>query len=60
MTIGINLGDVWSHYCRLTKKERSLVEAATELLLKGVEKSFTDQPPARVAMQAGTHSIWIS
>jgi transposase len=27
---------------------------------KGVEKWFTDLPPARVAMEAGTHSIWIS
>jgi hypothetical protein len=27
---------------------------------KGVEKWFTHVPPARVAMEAGTHSIWIS
>ena len=27
---------------------------------KGVEKWFTDLPPARVAMEAETHSIWIS
>jgi hypothetical protein len=27
---------------------------------KGVEKWFTDVPAARVAMEAGTHSIWIS
>jgi transposase len=27
---------------------------------KGVEKWFTDMPPVRVAMEAGTHSIWIS
>jgi transposase len=27
---------------------------------KAIEKWFTDVPPARVAMEAGTHSIWIS
>src|SRR5260370_11993419 len=26
----------------------------------GVEKWFTDLPPVRIAMEAGTHSIWIS
>jgi hypothetical protein len=26
----------------------------------GVEKWFTDLPPVRTAMEAGTHSIWIS
>ena len=27
---------------------------------KAIEKWFTDVAPARVAMEAGTHSIWIS
>ncbi|WP_348266429.1 hypothetical protein P8936_10455 [Edaphobacter paludis] len=27
---------------------------------KGVEKWFIDVPPTRVAMKAGTHSIWLS
>ena len=26
----------------------------------GVEKWFTDLPKARIAMEAGTHSIWVS
>jgi hypothetical protein len=26
----------------------------------GVEKWFTDLPPVRIAMEAGTHSIWVS
>jgi transposase len=26
----------------------------------GVEKWFTDLPRARIAMEAGTHSMWIS
>jgi transposase len=26
----------------------------------GVEKWFTDLPPVRIAMEAGTHSIWTS
>ena len=27
---------------------------------KAIEKWFTDVPSARVAMEAGTHSTWIS
>src|SRR5258708_29657318 len=60
MTIGIDLGDVWSITAHSTKKEKWSIEAASEPAPKGVEKWLTDVPPARVAMEAGTHSIWIS
>lgn len=29
-------------------------------LIAGVEKWFTDLPRVRIAMEAGTHSIWVS
>ncbi len=54
MTIGIDLGDVWSHYCTLNDRGRF------RTTLKAIDKWFTDVPHARVAMEAGTHSIWIS
>ena len=61
ITIGIDLGDVWSHYCTLNQDGlKSSIGAGFRTTPKAIEKWFTDVPPARVAMEAGTHSIWIS
>ncbi|MGA8672965.1 MAG: IS110 family transposase [Terracidiphilus sp.] len=60
MTIGIDLGDVWSHYCTLNEAGEVVDRGRFKTSPKGVEKWFSAVPPARVAMEAGTHSIWIS
>jgi transposase len=57
MTIGIDLGDVWSHYCTLNEDGEVVDRGRFRTTPKAVEKWFTDLPPARVAMEAGTHSI---
>ena len=60
MTIGIDLGDVWSHYCRLNEDGEVVDRGRFRTTPSGVEKWFTDLPKARIAMEAGTHSIWVS
>jgi transposase len=60
MTIGIDLGDVWSHYCTLNEDGEVVDLGRFRTSPSGVEKWFTDLPPVRIAMEAGTHSIWIS
>jgi transposase len=60
MTIGIDLGDVWSHYCTLNEDGEVVDRGRFRTTPKAIEKWFADLPPARVAMEAGTHSIWIS
>jgi transposase len=60
MTIGIDLGDVWSHYCTLNQEGEVVDRGWFRTTPAGVERWFTDLPPVRVAMEAGTHSIWIS
>jgi transposase len=60
MTIGIDLGDVWSHYCTLNEDGEVVDRGRFRTTPSGVEKSFKDVPRARVAMEAGTHSIWVS
>jgi transposase len=60
MAIGIDLGDVWSHYCTLNEEGEVIDRGRFRTSPKGVEKWFIDVPPARVAMEAGTRSIWIS
>ena len=59
-TIGIDLGDVWSHYCTLNQDGEVVNRGRFRTTPKAIEKWFTDVPSARVAMEAGTHSIWIS
>jgi transposase len=60
MTIGIDLGDVWSHYCTLNRDGEVVDRGRFRTTTKAIEKWFTDVPPARITMEAGTHSIWIS
>jgi transposase len=57
MTIGIDLGDVWSHYCTLNEDGEVVDRGRFRTSPKAVEKWFTDLPPARVAMEAGGHSL---
>ena len=56
MTIGIDLGDVWSTLNEVGWRW----SRPSPTTPKGVEKWFIDLPPARIAMEAGMHSIWIS
>ena len=60
MTIGIDLGGVWSHYCTLNQDAEVVDRGRFRTTPKGIDTWFTDEPQARVATEAGTHSIWIS
>src|SRR5260370_6055518 len=60
MTVGIDLGDVWSHYCTLNEEGEVVDRGRFRTTPTGVERWFTDLPSVRIAMEAGTHSIWIS
>jgi transposase len=53
MTIGIDLGDVWSHYCTLNPEGEVVGRGRFRTTPKAIEKWFTDLPPSRVAMEAG-------
>jgi hypothetical protein len=60
LPIGIDLGDVWSHYCTLNRDGEVVDRGRFRTTTKAIEKWFKDLPPTRVAMEAGVHSIWIS
>jgi hypothetical protein len=47
MTIGIDLRDVWSHYCTLNEEGEVVDRGRFRTTPKGVEKWFTDLPLAR-------------
>ena len=60
LTIGIDLGDIWSHYCTLSQQGEVIDRGRFRTTPKAINTWFTDVPHARVAMEAGVHLIWIS
>ena len=48
-----------SHHCTLNEDGEVVDRGRFRTSPKAIEKWFTDLPSARVAMEAGTHSIWI-
>jgi hypothetical protein len=59
-TIGIDLGDLWSHYCVLDEAGNVAEEGRFRTTQAALQKHFGDIARARIPMEAGTHSIWIS
>ena len=57
ITVDIDLGDKWSHYCILDDDSNVVEEGRFRTVARSVEKQFQNMPPARIALEAGTHSI---
>ena len=59
-TIGIDLGDQWSHHCVLNEAGEIVEEGRFRTTPEALTKHFDGLERARIAMEAGTHSIWIN
>jgi transposase len=57
ITIGIDLGDIWSHYCTLNENGEVIDRGRFRTNAAGVNKRFGGIDTALVAMENGTHSI---
>jgi transposase len=53
ITIGIDLGDIWSHYCTLNEDGEVVDRGRFRTNPSGVDKRFRDLEPVRIAMEAG-------
>jgi len=60
ITIGIDLGDIWSHYCTLNEDAEVVDRGRLRTNPFGVDKRFRQLERVRVAKETGTHSIWVS
>ena len=60
MTIGIDLGDQWSHYCILDSDGEVAEEGPFRTNEGVLAKHFANMEPLRIAIENGTHSIWIN
>jgi len=59
-TIGIDLGDKWSRYCFLGAGAAIVAEGSLATVAVEFEKYFSAIPRSRIAVEAGTHSAWVS
>jgi transposase len=59
LTVGVDLGDQWSHYCILGLQGETLVEGQLRTTAQEVGEFFQGLNAARVVLEVGTHSAWI-
>ena len=57
---GLDLGDRYSHYCVLTQDAELVEEGRLQSTEAGLRKQFANEPRMRIALEAGTHSPWVS
>ena len=60
LTIGLDLGDRFSHYCILNESGEVIGEHNLPTTPKGIEELFRRIPGSRIALETGTHSPWVS
>jgi transposase len=59
-TLGIDLGDKWSRYCMIDSDGELIEEGRVKTTPGAFEKHFAGPVRARIAIEAGTHSLWVS
>ena len=59
LTVGVDLGDRWSHFCILGLQGETLSEGQLQTREAEVAEFFQALPAARVVMEVGTHSPWM-
>jgi transposase len=59
LTIGIDLGDRWGHYCVLDVEGEIVEEGRLRMTRSAFTAHFTG-PRARIAIETGAHSTWVN
>ena len=60
VTIGMDLGDKTSRYCMLSNEGEILREGQVATTKTGIVEAFGSLGRARIAIEVGTHSPWVS
>jgi transposase len=58
--VGLDLGDRHSHYCLMSITGETMEEGRIPTSAAAMEKHFGNEPRMRVALEAGSHSPWVS
>lgn len=59
-TVGLDLGDRWSRYCRLDGQGEIVEQGRVATTREALERAFEGQPRLRIVLEVGTHSAWVS
>ena len=59
LTVGVDLGDQWSHYCILGLAGETLAEGQLQTTQEDFGTFFQGLNAARVVVEVGTHSAWV-
>ena len=59
LTVGVDLGDQWSHYCILGLEGETLAEGQLRTTQEDIAEFFQALNAARVVFEVGTHSPWV-
>ncbi len=60
LTMGIDLGDRSSRYCMLDNRANYWRRAAWRRPRRALPRYWDRKPRSRVALEVGTHSLWVS
>ena len=60
LTIGIDLGDRHSDLCAIDRAGEILEESRLPTTPRAFRQRFANMPPARIAIEVGTHSPWVN
>lgn len=60
ITIGLDLGDRFSHYCMLNEDGDAIETGRIQTTENAVGRHFESEPAMRIALECGTHSPWVS
>jgi transposase len=58
-TVGLDLGDRYSHYCIVTGGGECMEEGRIQSTEAALRKQFGNEEPLRIALEVGTHSPWV-
>ena len=60
MTVGLDLGDRYSHYCLLNSDGEVVEEGRLQSAEAALRRHFEGEDCLRIALECGTHSPWVS
>ena len=60
LTIGLDLGDLWSFYCVLDEAGKIILEQKVPTTPEAMKQTFGKIPRSLIALETGTHSPWVS
>jgi transposase len=60
ITVGLDLGDRYSHYCFLNEDRELVEEGRIQSTEAALRQHFEGEPRMRIALECGTHSPWVS